>query len=405
MARQRGSRTGRWQGCNHLQRARTERLLAAGASIKGAARKFAIDYHALRRHWRNHVSAEARAAHIAGAGASKDQLEEIVADEYLALIDHYRIVRGALYKGFGAASELGDGNSLALLAGRLHENFRDCGRLTGELQRGPRLNIQNNVLINPDYARVIARIVSAVAPYPEAREAVIAALRDLDATSASAPALMDRRGGGAAGELRSMASSFAAQLADALETSWPAIARRNQLPPPGDWWQIWLLLAGRGFGKTRTLAEWVCQQTGSGQATRIALVAATAADARDVLVEGESGILAVAPPWFRPVYESSKRRLTWPNGALATTFSAEEPERLRGPQHDAAVCDELGSWARPETWDILQFGLRRGRNPASRPFPWFPEKVPSPNDQQTLSVAARTAIACRSAGQELGESF
>src|SRR6201984_25883 len=198
MARQRGSRTGRWQGCNHLQRARTERLLAAGASIKGAARKFAIDYHALRRHWRNHVSAEARAAHMAGAGASKDQLEEIVADESLALIDHYRIVRGALYKGFGAASELGDGNSLALLAGRLHENFRDCGRLTGELQRGPLLNIQNNVLINPDYVRAIARIVSAVAPFPEARDAVIAALRDLDAASASAPALMDCRGGGAA---------------------------------------------------------------------------------------------------------------------------------------------------------------------------------------------------------------
>src|SRR5947209_5618823 len=119
-------------------RARAD-LLAAGASIKGAARKFAIDYHALRRHWRNHVSAEARAAYIAGVGATKDQLEEIVADETLALIDHYRIVRGALYKGFGAASELGDGNSLALLAGRLHENFRDCGRLTGELQRGPLL--------------------------------------------------------------------------------------------------------------------------------------------------------------------------------------------------------------------------------------------------------------------------
>jgi len=159
-----------------------------------------------------------------------------------------------------------------------------------------------------------------------------------------------------------MANPFAGQLADALENSWPAIARPNQLPPPGDW-QIWLLLAGRGFGKTRTLAEWVCHQTASGQAGRIALVTATAADARDVLVEGESGILAVAPPWFRPVYESSKRRLTWPNGAMATTFSAEEPERLRGPQHDAAVCDELGAWSHPETWDMLQFGLRLGGNP------------------------------------------
>src|SRR5215831_2040265 len=164
MARPKGSRTGRCQGCNHVERVRIERFLAAGASIKGAARKFAIDYHSLRRHWRNHVSVEARAAYIAGAGPSKDQLEEIVADESLGLIDHYRIVRGALYKGFSAASELADGNSMALLAGRLHENFRDCGRLTGELQRGPLLNIQNNVLVNPDYTRAIARIVGG--PWP-----------------------------------------------------------------------------------------------------------------------------------------------------------------------------------------------------------------------------------------------
>src|SRR5205823_3113297 len=169
MARQRGSRTGRCQGCNHLERVRIERLLAAGASLKGAARKFAIDYHALRRHWRNHVSAEARALYMAGAGAAKDQLEEIVADESLALIDHYRIVRGALYKRLSAASELGDGNSLALLAGRLHENFRDCGRLTGELQRGPLLSVQNNILVNPDCAaepaaatgRSVANLVAA----------------------------------------------------------------------------------------------------------------------------------------------------------------------------------------------------------------------------------------------------
>jgi hypothetical protein len=188
MARQNGSRTGRCQGCNHLERVRIERLLSAGASIKTTARKFEIDYHALRRHWINHVSAEVRATYIAGAGVAKDQLEEMAADESLALIDHYRIVRGALYKGISAASEVGDNNALALLAARLHENFRDSGRLTGELQRGPLLNIQNNVQVNPDYTQAIARIVSAVAPYPEARGAVIAALRDLDA--ASTPALM-----------------------------------------------------------------------------------------------------------------------------------------------------------------------------------------------------------------------
>jgi phage terminase large subunit-like protein len=95
----------------------------------------------------------------------------------------------------------------------------------------------------------------------------------------------------------------------------------------------------------------------------IAIVAATAADARDVMVEGESGILACARDWCRPVYQSTRRRLEWPNGALAYLYSAEEPDRLRGPQHDAAVCDELGSWREPSTFDMLMFGLRLGRNP------------------------------------------
>src|SRR5215467_13405400 len=96
MGREKGSRTGRCQGCNHLEHARIERLLAAGASSKETARKFAINYHALRRHWINHVSADARAAYIAGSGVTKDQLQAIVADESLALIDHYRIVRGKI---------------------------------------------------------------------------------------------------------------------------------------------------------------------------------------------------------------------------------------------------------------------------------------------------------------------
>jgi predicted phage terminase large subunit-like protein len=158
------------------------------------------------------------------------------------------------------------------------------------------------------------------------------------------------------------ANSFADRLVTELEQGWRTIARANQLPPEGDW-AVWLLLAGRGFGKTRTLAEWINDQVTFRQAKRIAIVAATASDCRDVVVEGESGILACAPSWCRPTYESTRRRLIWPNGAVAYTYSAEEPERLRGPQHDAAICDELGSWRDPSTWDMLQFGLRLGKHP------------------------------------------
>jgi phage terminase large subunit-like protein len=150
--------------------------------------------------------------------------------------------------------------------------------------------------------------------------------------------------------------------ARALVYNWPFWARPNQLPPDGDW-RVWLLLAGRGFGKTRTGAEMMRARAVARTARRLALVAPTAGDARDVMVEGESGILAISPPWERPRYEPSKRRLTWPNGATATLFSADEPERLRGPQHDAAWCDELTSWRYPEAWDMLMFGLRLGSDP------------------------------------------
>jgi predicted phage terminase large subunit-like protein len=155
---------------------------------------------------------------------------------------------------------------------------------------------------------------------------------------------------------------FAHRLAAELETGWRIIARTNQLPPEGDW-SIWLLLAGRGFGKTRVLSEMANIWASSGQAKRIAIVAATAADARDVIVEGESGIMATAPPWCRPEFQSGRRRLLWPNGATGTLYSAEEPDRLRGPQHDAALCDELAAWRDPSTFDMLMFGLRLGQHP------------------------------------------
>jgi len=143
---------------------------------------------------------------------------------------------------------------------------------------------------------------------------------------------------------------------------WSLWARSLQLPPPGDW-RVWLLLAGRGFGKTRSGAEFVRARVKGGMATRIALVGPTAADVRDVMIEGDSGLLAVASAAERPLYEPSKRRLTWPNGAVALAFSADEPERLRGPQHDLAWCDELASWRYAAAWDNLLLGLRLGADP------------------------------------------
>ena len=145
---------------------------------------------------------------------------------------------------------------------------------------------------------------------------------------------------------------------------WHFWARADQLPPPGDW-RTWLILAGRGWGKTRTGAEWVRAEVEAGRRGRLALIGATAADVRDVMIEGESGIMATARPSFRPTYEPSKRRDSWPNGAIATAYSADEPDRLRGPQHDGAWPDELAAWRYPEALDMLMFGLRIGPDPRS----------------------------------------
>ncbi|QAZ45944.1 terminase family protein [Mesorhizobium sp. Pch-S] len=173
-------------------------------------------------------------------------------------------------------------------------------------------------------------------------------------------------------EVRSQAlSSLTDQQCRELLHDWRFLARPEQLEPEGDW-QTWMILAGRGFGKTRTGAEWTREQVRAG-ATRLHLIAPTASDARDVMVEGESGLLAVCwsgdrtyagEPIGRPSYEPSKRRLTWANGAIATLFSAEEPERLRGPQAEAMWCDELAAWKYlRETWDMAMFGLRLGDRP------------------------------------------
>ncbi|CAB4143855.1 COG5323 Uncharacterized conserved protein [uncultured Caudovirales phage] len=145
-------------------------------------------------------------------------------------------------------------------------------------------------------------------------------------------------------------------------TDWAHNARSDQLPPEGDW-RTWMILAGRGWGKTRTGAETVRLWVEAGY-KRIALIGPTAADVRDVMIEGESGILAVFPADQRPLYEPSKRRIVFANGAIATAYTADEPDRLRGPQHDAAWCDELAAWRRGDAaWSNMLMGLRLGRDP------------------------------------------
>jgi len=157
---------------------------------------------------------------------------------------------------------------------------------------------------------------------------------------------------------------------DNLLWDWSVWGRPEQQAPPGDW-NIWAYIAGRGAGKTRTAAEWVREEakyTTTGQ-RRFALVARTAADVRDVIVEGESGIINVTPPSERPLYEPSKRRLTWPNGNTATCFTADEPDSLRGPQFTHAWGDEVAAWrqtpdaAGMTAFDNLRVGTRLGANP------------------------------------------
>jgi len=157
---------------------------------------------------------------------------------------------------------------------------------------------------------------------------------------------------------------------DTLLWDWSVWGRPEQQAPEGAW-SIWMYLAGRGAGKTRAAAEWIREEakyTTTGQ-RRFALVARTAADVRDVIVEGESGIISVTPPSERPLYEPSKRRLTWPNGNTATCFTADEPDSLRGPQFTHAWGDEVAAWrqtpdaAGMTAFDNLRVGTRLGSNP------------------------------------------
>lgn len=191
-----------------------------------------------------------------------------------------------------------------------------------------------------------------------------------------------------------------------LSHDWSLEAREAQIPPAG-MWRVWVYLGGRGVGKTRTGGEFIRSRVKAG-CKRIGLIAPTAADARDVMVEGVGGLMSVC--WGgdrdnegellgRPVYEPSKRRVTWRNRAIATLYSAEEPDRLRGPQHDTIWADELAAWFDPQgCWDMAMFGLRMGQDPRAmvtttpRPIPLLRELV---NDKANTVVSRETTYANR----------
>lgn len=203
----------------------------------------------------------------------------------------------------------------------------------------------------------------------------------------------------------------------ALLHDWRFWGRPDQFPPEGEW-LTWLILAGRGWGKTRTGAELV-REWAEASVCRIALVGLTAADARDVMVEGESGILAVHPDGHKPLYEPSKRRLTWANGSMATCYNASEPDQLRGPQHHKAWVDEPAKFPGPqELWDQLIFGLRLGDNPqivattTPRPIPFVKRLMADKStrltrgktmdNRQNLAQGAVDAMIERYEGTRLG---
>lgn len=162
-------------------------------------------------------------------------------------------------------------------------------------------------------------------------------------------------------------NSLTEAQAQALYYDWSFWARPEQLEPPGlgkDGKFIWFTKAGRGFGKTRMFAEWVIEKIKTHGYRHLSLVGAAADEVRDIMIEGESGIMACSPPWFYPTYEPSKKRIEWPNGARGQIFYGTEPDKARGAQSDLIWSDEVAKWRYPQdTFDNLLLGLRLGNNP------------------------------------------
>lgn len=203
-----------------------------------------------------------------------------------------------------------------------------------------------------------------------------------------------------------------------IRWNWHAWARPNQLAPEGEW-LTWLVLAGRGFGKTRCGAEWVRGEVNEKRASRIALIAETQKDLEEVMVFGQSGLLSVFPPHQKPKITKKPIRIEFHTGAIANGYNATEPDQLRGPQFDCAWGDEMAKWryAR-ETWDQLQFGLRLGHHPRQiitttpRPIPILKEILAAPttvvsrgittDNEANLAASFIKSIMDKYAGTRLG---
>ena len=202
-------------------------------------------------------------------------------------------------------------------------------------------------------------------------------------------------------QIDALLGAMTQQERNAWRWHWPMWARQAQMAPAGEW-RTWLILAGRGFGKTRAGAEWVRAIAERDGEARIALVAASLAEARSIMVDGESGLRQIGAPALRPKFESSLRRLTWPSGAQATLYSAAEPDSLRGPQHSHAWCDEIAKWDHSSgrataAWDNLLMGLRLGEDPrvvattTPRDVPLL-RRVLDENSQGVLAVTRGTTF-------------
>jgi phage terminase large subunit-like protein len=194
---------------------------------------------------------------------------------------------------------------------------------------------------------------------------------------------------------RSLSGASDTDILYEYATRWTFLAHPGQIPPKDKSWFCYLMRSGRGGGKTRSGAEWILERVRDGY-THISLIGQTAADVRDTMVEiGPSSIMKIAKPDERPDYEPSKRRLTFPNGAIATTFTGEEPDQLRGPAHDTSWVDELAKFKYPqETWDNMEMGLRLGPNPqvfvttTPRPIPIIKQLV---KETTTIDVRFSTS--------------